>query len=225
MIVFFWVELSFGQDNTTQNINELSSHKIWESFLLSPNNHTHIPNNSFTGYQYGKYNFYEGNDLIGKIMPGFIYINITDFGASDNDKEDDTEAVLGALKELNPGEILYFPEGEYYINDMLRIKFGNIGIKGDGPGQSILHFQKSLSDILGPYWKNAEKNYNRWSNHGGLIWVAPEDIWDKDGRYVFQEPTPEGLDIGWFNTTILGEINQPSNRGDKTIKYQKKICC
>jgi len=211
--VILWFSMAQSQ------IIEMNSKSEFESFMKTPNNHPYIPNNSFAGFQYGKYNFFEGKDLIKKAFPEYQTINVKQFGAKGDGETDDTQAVLTALDSLKDGEVLYFPEGKYVIKDILRIKAGNRALKGDGPDKTVLLFQRSLSDILGKYiQKQADGKYiNRWFNHGGLIWVAPGDAWDENNKYVHQNPGPKGLDPGWTNAKTIGQVQGEAKRGDRTI--------
>ena len=138
-----------------------------------------------------------------------------DFGAQGNGIADDTEAVLSAIREIENGSVLYFPNGSYLLTDMLRITRGNFTILGEGSDNTTLMFRNSLSDILGVF--RQENGQNRWSILGGLIWVAPEDIWGKEGEYLFMYPGQEGRDIGWFNKTTLGEVSGDFRTGEKQI--------
>jgi len=189
-----------------------SLHPVLQEYLQSPDNHPLIPNCSYAGYHAGEI------PLPGDfVTEGATVANVKDFGAVGDGEHDDTQAILKALH--SDKKHVYFPEGEYLMTDMIRITQSNKILFGVSPEKSRIHFKKSLSDILGPFMK-ANENYNRWSNHGGLIWIAPGDIWDSGGGYIYQLPGPEGHDIGWINRQFVGSVCCPAERGEDEIKVK-----
>lgn len=206
----------------TANPHQTNGSQVFREFLKNPNTHPHIPNNTFAGFRHGAYNLFNGKNLIGEAFPDYSIIDLKKNGAKGDGKTDDTKAILDAVENARSGTILYFPEGEYIISDILRITKSNLAFMGDGPAKTTFYFQKSLNDILGPFLKEGTQYYNRWSNHGALIWVAPSNIWGNDQKYVYQKPGQDGLDIGWMNGVTLGKVTRPASRGDDTITVKCK---
>jgi len=194
----------------SQGCSEKSSmHPILQSYLEAPDTHPLIPNCSYAGY-------HAGNQSLPVYFPksGSEMISVKEFGAIGDGKHDDTQAILEAVK--SDYEYIFFPEGDYVMNDMIRIMQPDKVLFGEGPDKSRIHFQRSLSDVLGPFMLT-NRDYNRWSNHGGLIWIAPPDIWDAEGNYLYQLGGPEGKDIGWINKQLVGSVCFPSKRGEDEI--------
>jgi len=191
------------------------SAKAFAEFLKSPNTHQHIPNNTFAGFRYGAYNFHQDTDLVKAAFPDFRIVDMKKSGAKGDGTTDDTKAIVDALDQAGPGTVLYFPAGDYVISDIIRVTKGNLVFMGDGPEKTTFSFQKSLTDLLGAFLKPSGPYYNRWSNHGGLIWVAPGNIWGKKGEYLYKKP--DGLDVGWMNGVTIGKVTRPAARGDDTL--------
>lgn len=191
-----------------------SLHPVLQTYLQSPDTHPLIPNCSYAGY-------HAGDKPLPLDLPqsGLDVISVKDYGAVGDRKHDDTRAILEAIK--SDYKYIFFPAGDYLITDMIRITRSDKVLFGEGPDQSCLHFEKSLSDVLGPFMLT-NRDYNRWSNHGGLIWIAPPDIWDAEGNYLYQLGGPEGKDIGWINKQLVGAVCFSAKRGDNKIIVKQK---
>jgi len=57
-------------------------------------------------------------------------INVKDFGATGNGTTDDTIAIQNAVDNLQDGQILYFPPGEYLISSTININKFNVKLIG-----------------------------------------------------------------------------------------------
>ncbi len=66
-------------------------------------------------------------------------LNLKDFGAKGDDKTDDTEAFVAALKSIKTGQKLYLPEGIYYLSAPLLLNKDSITIFGV-KNKSIIKF-------------------------------------------------------------------------------------
>lgn len=183
-----------------------------QAFLDSPDTHPRIPNCVYAGY-------HAASKDLPKDFPraGRDVANVKEYGAVGNGVNDDTGAVLRAI--TSGKKFVYLPEGTYVLSDMLRLTTSNRIIFGDGTERTRLLFKKSLSDVLGAFLKPNE-SYNRWSNHGGLIWISPGDVWTKTGKYRYQLPGPDGMDIGWINKELIGSVCSPAHRGDDIVKVK-----
>jgi len=85
-----------------------------------------LPNYSFAGYKWGEEPI--------PIFEGEI-INVVDYGAIPNDKRDDTQAIMSALKKAHTVQgpvILLFPKGRFILKDILYIERSDIVIRGSG---------------------------------------------------------------------------------------------
>lgn len=59
-------------------------------------------------------------------------INVKEFGAVGNGVCDDTAAIQNAIKHLQPGDTLQFPNGTFLMKEAIKIDKANITIEGDG---------------------------------------------------------------------------------------------
>jgi parallel beta-helix repeat protein len=57
-------------------------------------------------------------------------INVKSYGATGNDKTDDTAAIKKAISAARPGDTVYFPSGDYLHSTSL--EFSNISVSGQG---------------------------------------------------------------------------------------------
>jgi hypothetical protein len=94
-------------------------------------------------------------------------INVTNFGATGNGSTDDGPAILKAIAQLQPGDTLYFPTGNYLIgNEQINIP-QDVRVLGDGPSLSALNFSANLTTLsqetgFGPY---AIGHQDGWTDH------------------------------------------------------------
>lgn len=112
--------------------------------------------------------FEDGADLPSDYS-GLKKLNVTDFGAIPNDGKDDTAAFQKALAQ--GGKIVVFiPQGEFEIDDILRIEASNVILKGAGKGKTILKYSRGLEDIYPAPTKNAGGTpTSKYSWSGGFI--------------------------------------------------------
>ena len=117
-------------------------------------------------------------------------IDITDFGAIPNDKNDDSEAINKAIQSLPPeGGIVNFPAGRWILEQRLKVNTDNVQLKGNG---STLFCPKPLADIYG-------ENKN-WSWSSGFIVLSPTGKQKELGTIT--SPVNDGgntVDIDWTN--------------------------
>lgn len=59
-------------------------------------------------------------------------LNISDYGATGDGIDDDTEAIQSALSSASPGDMVYFPSGTYKITNGLSSSVPNIELRGEG---------------------------------------------------------------------------------------------
>lgn len=147
--------------------------------LWSPE--SRLPDVSYAGYHHGE----------NPIPNVPVAANIKDFGASGDDKKDDTEAFNKAIAETNNGAIL-IPNGKYIISDIIEITKPNLVLRGESRDGAILYFTKELQEVR-PNWgatTGGQKTSNySWS--GGFIWAK-----------------------GNFQSKKLADVSQPAKRSD-----------
>jgi len=138
----------------------------------------YLPDYSYAGYRWGEQSFPEFETMV----------NVQDYGAIPNDGDNDTDALLKALKKAHQVDgpvTLYLPKGRYILTDILYLERSNIIIKGDGSGPdgTIIYCPLQLSELPTPadmkeleeYLHTYHKKQNgvpyslyAWS--GGFIW-------------------------------------------------------
>ncbi len=145
-----------------------------------------LPDFSYAGFEYGE-----------KPLPDLADAprrNVRDFGARGDGQTDDTAAFHAALKEVESG-IIEVPAGRYVITDFLDITRSNVVLRGAGPGQTILYFPKTLTDVK-PNWgaTTAGQRTSNYSWSGGFV------------RIVGRNPGRR-----------LGAIAEPARRGAREL--------
>ena len=158
---------------------------------------------SFAGYRTGSEPIPDRTDQL----------NVKDFGAEGDGIADDTSAFHEAILLAQPGQAVYAPAGTYRILDVIEIRKRGISLRGDGPGQTILNFERHLTELRGPGLTDAGLPFDEngcdtvepppvgdfieWSFVGGLIWVEGQDPVN--------------------NLTLLADVTQPASRGDQVL--------
>lgn len=166
--------------------NHYTNHRLQKTGLepkiLTKTNSLFFPDFSYAGYHWGEINI---PDFKGKIF------NVTHFGATPNDKADDTVAIKSALKAAHKykgSAIILFPAGRFIISDILHIQKSNLVIRGNGghskSGTSLLvsrplmeisklpdKISKTMNFIIRENKKTNGKYYSPVSWTGGFIWA------------------------------------------------------
>jgi hypothetical protein len=122
-----------------------------------------------------------------------------DFQAKGDGVSDDSAALLNAIQSIQNG-VLFIPAGTYVIAKRIDISKGNLVLRGDGPGKTILLFPNSLTDLSGNKAKGTEAS--QWSFGPGLFNVNGNDP---------------------INETTRLAIVSPAKRGDKVLQLSKPI--
>ena len=190
----------------------MDGRQLWTQYAADPDRHPNIPNCSYAGYHYGESPLPVPRATIRKAVDA---VNVRDLGAKGDGVTDDTAALQRAVREAPCPGAVYVPSGDYVLTDILRITRSDLTVYGDGPGRTRLQVGRPLSDILGPFSK--ESGEDRWSILGGLVWVAPPDIWRADGTYRHQQPDRVGPDIGWPARRLAAAVAGGAKRGDDTL--------
>lgn len=140
-----------------------SAEFLWRDYARGPDVHAILPNGAYAGYRYG-----ESDPPRPKVV-----VRVTDCGARGDGMADDTRAFQDAIRRAGEtGGAVLVPAGVYRISDVLRLGRHRLVLRGEGPGKSIIAFDKSLGDLRG--------HGTRWSFKGGMIWGE----WDQAGLPV-----------------------------------------
>lgn len=150
---------------------------------------TYLPDFSFAGYNHG----------VGDIptLKGQV-IDVTTYGVIADDKIDDSKAMVAALDAAHAVSgpvIVQLPKGRILVSELLKIKRGDIVLRGLGSGAqgTDLHFPRPLQMIetgesfseIRRYLKKYDKRqkevennvdvlFSEYSWTGGFIWVQKE---------------------------------------------------
>jgi hypothetical protein len=96
-------------------------------------------------------------------------VSVMDYGAVGDGKADDTAAFRRAI-EVNPGEVIAVPAGQYRITNILTISASGTVLQGDGPDRSVLVVPVPLERIKpnrGATTDGSPTSNYSWS--GGII--------------------------------------------------------
>ena len=141
---------------------------------------------------------------------------VTDFGATGDDRRDDTEAFLQALAAAHIQQglvVIGIPKGQYYLSNILLLERDSLIVRGSGIGETQIFIEKPLgaidvppalvesSDTLHVQGRRASP----FSQSGGVFWSrAPAaslkepytPILDgKRGTHTIRVADPEVIDI------------------------------
>lgn len=144
---------------------------LWQSFQNNPDNHGHVPDNSYAGYGYGNH----------PIPDRPVVVDVTDpeFGAVASPGVDNTAAIQAAIDfaGANGGGAVFIPAGSYEIHGMLFITRSGVVLRGAGKGQTILDFKTPLEDLI--TFRGTSGGFSWWA---GQIWISPDDIFNAEER-------------------------------------------
>lgn len=194
----------------------LESSNIWNEWRQNPDAHMNIPNGSYAGYFNGE------ADL--PILKNSI--SVVDQGAIGDGVFDSYPAFVRAIKIAieQGGGVVTIPAGTYYLSSILKLKDPNIVLRGAGSNLTRIVFNRPLEELAFAYFN--PNGTNRWSMNGGLIWVAPKNVWDVEGRLVDQQGRAVQSDpynvatAGWGDWRLGDHVTNLTAvvlRGSKTI--------
>ncbi|MCM2681497.1 glycosyl hydrolase family 28-related protein [Echinimonas agarilytica] len=146
----------------------------------------YLPDFSFAGYQWG--------EITPKTNATQI-IDVTDFGAIANDRQDDSDAIIAALDYADtvPGAVIVsFPSGLFTVNRIIAIERSHIVLRGQGSsGQSAttLYMPQALRDLaqseqeqhnvpnlISNNLRATDNNTSPVSWKGGFIWTRTDTL-------------------------------------------------
>ena len=116
----------------------------WTPRVLSEDEN-HPPDFSYAGYHWGER---QPPDLPPTI-------DVTDFGATGDDMNDDTNAfkrALSAVQSMEDPVVLHIPSGRYHISDILFIERSDFVVQGAGSGENgtVIVIEKALGAMNMP---------------------------------------------------------------------------
>lgn len=135
-----------------------------------------LPDFSYAGYHAGR----------RRIPDVPVVIDVRDTGARGDGRADDTSAIQRAIDRAGEmgGGAVRIPAGTYRLTGQLRLRDSGVVLRGRGRNETILRFERSLSDLFG--WDKAFANGNN-----GLIQAGRrEDNFDNVARVA--EPASRG---------------------------------
>ena len=182
-----------------------TSEEIWKSYVADPDRHPNIPNCSYAGV-------FRGEKPIPS--PGVV-ANVKELGAKGDGKTDDTAAFAAAIAQATktPGAVL-IPAGHYMLSKQLVLSDGVV-LRGEGADKTTLEFTKPLEQILG---KHEDNKASAWSWSGGLIWIAPKDTFDAEGKIFRANPNLLQNWEYWRPTKAITDVTLPGKRGDTSVE-------
>ncbi|NUM53302.1 MAG: hypothetical protein HUU46_06640 [Candidatus Hydrogenedentes bacterium] len=143
-----------------------------------------LPDFSFAGYHRGE----------APLPARAVTHNVRDFGAVGDGIQDDSDAFLKAIVEVEGG-VIVVPAGRYLVTKILEIDKPNLVIRGEDPAKSVLYFPKPLNDIkpnMGETTSGRPTSNYSWS--GGFIWIK-----------------------GKLQRNRLANVATPAKRGERTV--------
>jgi hypothetical protein len=175
--------------------------QLWEQYKVSPHTHSHIPNVSYAGYR---------NSEEPLPSPAVI-VNLHDWAKGDG-IADDTAAFAKAIEKAHSrgGGAVLVPEGRYRVTGLIRLDRSGVVLRGAGPDKTVLIFEKSLTDILGPRKSDEESEYS-WV--GGLLHIGVHGDFGEDGRLNAKEEFPQS----WNYEDTICRVQREAPRGSKSV--------
>lgn len=199
-------------------VTEKSGDTLWDEYLLNPNDHSHLPNNSFAGYKRGE----------APVPDVPAVVDVTDFGAVPDDGLSDDAAFRDAIEAawLAGGGAITIPAGTYDLDDVVHLFRSGVVLRGEGQDQTFLRFNRNLIEAVG---QNNPNSTNIWSWTGGLLWMGPRD----DVMTVDLGPSWLDLEIRdagqgyssssnpweyWRQRPAVASVTSLSERGDWSVQ-------
>lgn len=147
----------------------------WTPVILS-DTAGRLPDFSYAGYHWGE-----------RPLPDHpVTFNVTDFGATGQDMNDDTRAFQAALDEAHArsGPVtLGIPAGVYHLSGVLLLERDSLVLRGSGPGSTTIYIEKPLGALDMPpgFTRPTDTELVRgravspFTQAGGIIWSRTPD--------------------------------------------------
>ena len=185
---------------------------LWHEFTRTPFTHPQIPYVARAGYRAGTARFPR--------RPAVV--DIRDYGAvADDDTTDCAPAINSAIAAVGKagGGTVLVPPGTFRIDDLIRIGYSNVVLRGAGSDLTKLHATRNLTELIGVYGSRYGGDKSAWSWAGGLIWLCPTDRFTtlttaiKAKAWPFEGWTGNKRDE-WRTLTTLA----PARQGSRTVR-------
>lgn len=179
---------------------------IWEEFTETPYAHPQIPNVAHAGYRGGE----------TPPRPA-VTANVLRYGAAKDGSADAAGAINEAIEDVGRagGGVVLLPAGTYRIDDVIRIGYDDVVLRGVGSGSTTLRPTRHLTDIIGEHRSQHGGDSNAWCWTGGLVWICHRDRYaDLIDQIQRTTVSPER----WTGDTVVTEISEPAEQGDFTLR-------
>ncbi len=170
-------------------LTHTTSEALFREFMNAPDHHPNLPNISHAGYRYSERPLPEPP----------VVANVREHGAQGDGETDDSDAfdkAIDVAAEAGGGAVLV-PAGDYRLTRVLALNESGIVLRGEGPRETALRFEKPVNDLF----ERGQNINGSW--YGGLIWIEP------DGPQAPFEGLSPGPDAITITTT--------AEKGDRDI--------
>ncbi|TWP53085.1 hypothetical protein FKR81_08370 [Lentzea tibetensis] len=189
---------------------ESATATLWQEFVKNPYNHPQIPNVAYAGYRTGE-----------RLPRRPVLANVLAFGAKRDGSADAAPAINRAIQHVGRwgGGTVLVPAGTYRIDDIIRIGYDNVVLRGAGSDRTKFFATRSLEEIVGINRSRYGSENSAWSWSGGLVWVCHRDRYQplvdaiKAKKWPFEGWTGNELELGETLTTVTA----PAPRGAFTL--------
>ncbi|MEV7346103.1 glycosyl hydrolase family 28-related protein [Streptomyces sp. NPDC093544] len=140
---------------------------LWREFTRTPFTHPQIPYIGLAGYRAGTARFPRRR----------VVADVRDYGAVADGVTDSAPAInraVAAAGRAGGGTVL-IPPGTFRIDDLIRIGYSNVVLRGAGSDVTKLYAAKNLTELIGVYGSRYGGDKSSWSWAGGLVWLCPTD--------------------------------------------------
>ncbi|MGW7043970.1 glycosyl hydrolase family 28-related protein [Streptomyces avermitilis] len=183
---------------------------LWREFTRAPYTHPQIPYVGRSGHRRGA----------ARLPRRPVVADVRDHGAVADGTTDSAPAInraIAAAGRAGGGTVL-LPPGTFRIDDLIRIGYDNVVLRGAGSSRTKLYATKNLTELIGVYGSRYGGDKSSWSWAGGLIWLAPRARWDslvaaiRAKAWPFEGWTGNGRDEWETLTTV-----SPAQRGSWSV--------
>jgi hypothetical protein len=192
---------------------------LWQEFAANPYDHPQIPNVAYAGYRTGE-----------RPPRRPVRANVLRYGAKNDGSADASVAINKAIADVgrSGGGAVLLPAGTYRIDDIVRIGYDNVVLRGAGSGKTTLFATRSLEQVIGINRSRYGSENSAWSWSGGLVWVCHRDRYQplvdaiKAHHWPFEGWTGNEADA----SKVLATVAEAAPRGAFTLKVAdaRKLC-
>ncbi|WP_019073790.1 glycosyl hydrolase family 28-related protein [Streptomyces hokutonensis] len=180
---------------------------LWREFTRTPFTHPQIP--------------YIGRAGARRHPRPARAFDVLRYGAVADGVTDSAPAINRAIAAAGRagGGTVHIPPGTFRIDDVIRVGYSNVVVKGAGSDRTKLYATKNLTELIGVYGSRYGGDKSSWSWAGGLIWLAPTARWDslvaaiRAKAWPFEGWTGNRRDE-WRQLTAV----EPARQGEWTVR-------